>query len=101
MRGNGSDAISSNLGGTSDRLYLAYSTEPTTTNASNSITQIMDYSATDKHKTTLVRSNNAADATEAMTGRYASTTAVTSIEIGLDGSLSFASGSTFSLYGVA
>jgi hypothetical protein len=100
MRGNGSDTVSSNAGAATDRLFVAYSTEPTTSNATNSIVQIMDYSTTDKHKTIIQRSNNALDATEVLVGRYASTTAVTSITVGMDSSLSFASGSTFSLYGV-
>jgi hypothetical protein len=100
MRGNGSDTVSSNAGATTDRLFIAYSTEPTTSNATNSIVQIIDYSATEKHKTILQRSNNAADAVEALVGRYASTAPITSITVGMDSSLSFAAGSTFSLYGV-
>lgn len=100
MRGNGSDTVSSDAGGVTDRLFAAYSTEPTTSTATNSIVQIMDYSATNKHKTILQRSNNAADATEALAGRYASTGAITSVTVGMDSSLSFAAGSTFSLYGV-
>jgi hypothetical protein len=99
MRGNGSDAVSSNGGGVSSQLFLAYSTEPTTTVATNSIFQILDYSATDKHKTTLLRANNTADASEAISGRYASTNAINLIEITMDSSLSFAAGSTFNLYG--
>ena len=101
MRGNGSDTVSSNAGGATDRTFVAYSTEPTTSTATNSIIQIMDYSTTDKQKTILQRSNNSADATEAIVARYASTSAITSVQIGMDSSLSFATGSTFSLFGIA
>lgn len=101
MRGNGSDTVASTAGGVTDRLFAAYSTEPTTSTATNSIVHIMDYAATDKHKTILQRSNNSADATEAIAGRYASTSAITSVSVGMDSSLSFAAGSTFNLFGVA
>jgi hypothetical protein len=100
MRGNGTDAVSSSPAATSDRTFVTYSAEPTASNPTNCIVQIMDYSATDKHKTVLSRSNNASDATEALAGRYASTSAITSLQVGMDGALSFAAGSTFSLYGV-
>lgn len=99
MRGNGSDAVSSTGGGVSDKLFVSYSTEPTATVATNSIFQMLDYSATDKHKTTLLRANNSADATEAIAGRYASTSPISLIEITMDSSLFFAAGSTFNLYG--
>lgn len=66
----------------------------------NLIAQIMDYSATDKHKTMLMRANRADGATEASASRYASNTAVSSISLYVV-SNSFAIGSTFSLYGIA
>jgi hypothetical protein len=61
---------------------------------------IMDYSATDKHKTTLHRYNSAAVLTAARAGRWASTSAITSFVLSLD-SGTFNSGSTFALYGVS
>ena len=63
------------------------------------ITQFMDYSATDKHKTYLSRSNNAANGVAALAGRRANTEAITSIAIISDGS--FLTGSTFNLFGIA
>lgn len=72
-----------------------------TGNRSNSIIQIMDYSATDKHKVFLSRSNNVTSGTDAQAARWANTAAIYSIRlIFQSGSLSIASGSTFSLYGV-
>jgi len=62
------------------------------------ITQFMDYSATDKHKTYLSRSNNAANGVSAVAGRWANTAAITSIA--LTSGANFATGTTFSLYGI-
>ena len=65
------------------------------------VAQIMDYSATDKHKSVLTRnssflSGNAA----AMVSKWASTSAITSVRL-FPFAGSFATGSTFSLYGIA
>ena len=72
---------------------------------SSAIIQVMDYSATDKHKTFLVRSNahsaSDVDLVEAGAGRWASTSAITSITLkDQDSGWQFAIGSTFSLYGI-
>jgi hypothetical protein len=65
---------------------------------------ILDYSATDKHKSTLIRSRSSRDNgdgdTAAGAGRWANTAAVTSVKFYLTGG-SFIAGSTFSLFGVA
>lgn len=63
------------------------------------ILQIMDYSATDKHKTTLGRWQRGATNVFAAAYRWADTAAINSIEYELSGS-SFVAGSTFSLYGI-
>jgi hypothetical protein len=62
--------------------------------------QIMDYSATDKHKTTLTRADNAQTdtATDALATRWANTAAINTVAV-LNGS-AFSAGSTFSIYGV-
>jgi hypothetical protein len=65
----------------------------------NSVLQVMDYSATDKHKTYLSRFNADNSGVGAFAGRWAQTTAVNSLSI-YPGAGSFAIGSTFSLYGV-
>lgn len=70
------------------------------TSQNATILQVMDYSATNKHKTTLIRANNgdfgevAAQAT-----RYASNSAITSVAL-LTNAGTISIGSTFSLYGV-
>ena len=70
------------------------------TNSSTIIIQFMEYSATDKHKTILVRFNDGADEVLAIAGRFADTSGITSLQFTVPGT-SFATGSTFSLYGVA
>lgn len=58
----------------------------------------IDYSATNKHKSVLLRSNHTNEI-DAVAARWASTSAVTSIKLFPDSS-TFAAGSTFTLYGV-
>ena len=61
--------------------------------------QIMDASQTNKHKTWIARSNNAANGVAMVLGRWANNARVTSISIDLGGAL-FVAGSTFTLYGI-
>lgn len=70
------------------------------------ILQVMDYSATDKHKTTLARMNkfdSEANNVGMAAFRWASTSAVTSFSIYSSGTYGnpFAAGTTVALYGVA
>jgi hypothetical protein len=61
---------------------------------------LLDYSATDKHKTALTRvSSSAQDVTMAAT-RWANTAAVTTLVV-YAGGATFAIGSSFTLYGIA
>lgn len=68
----------------------------------SSILQVMDYAETNKHKTTLTRTDAAGstDVTGAHAGRWANTTAINTVKVyprlGM-----FVAGSTFSLYGVS
>jgi hypothetical protein len=61
--------------------------------------QIMDYSATDKHKTGLSRRDRAGEMSLAQANRWANTNAITTMTLGLS-SNNFAASSTFNLYGV-
>ena len=63
------------------------------------IMQIMDYSATDKHKTVLARSMQSTDAVHMGAARWANTSAITSVEVFVSAN-AYAIGSTFCLYGV-
>jgi hypothetical protein len=68
---------------------------------SNTIFQVMDYSATDKHTTMLGRGNSSGDLTEMSATRWANTAAVTSVKvISHPSPRTFSTGTTFSLYGV-
>jgi hypothetical protein len=62
------------------------------------ITQILDYSATDKHKTLLSRSGGT-NGVNAIANRWANTSAITSIYL-LTDSQNFAAGASFYLYGI-
>lgn len=63
------------------------------------IHQIMDYSATDKHKIMLSRGNASSQGATAEINRWANTAAITSIEYYL-GSGTFISGATINVFGV-
>jgi hypothetical protein len=72
-----------------------------TGNRSIGVAHFMDYSATDKHKTILLRTQTASGPTEvvATAARWASTSAITSIGLNFAaGTLS--TGTTFALYGI-
>lgn len=90
MYGNGSTASS----GAFANLIPITLGNTTTLN----ITQIIDYSATDKHKSILTRNNKASDFF-ALTGRWANTAAINSIRIRPFSSYSISAGTNISLYG--
>ncbi len=100
MRNNGSSPASE--AGTLS-VFLGQNASATSGTRLMNIFQIMDYSATDKHKTGLVRatynqSSNSADVTEANAVRWANTAAINSLTV--VSSANFNIGATFSLYGV-
>ena len=65
---------------------------------SNTIFQIMDYSATDKHKTMLSRQNRSDSVVRAFAARWFDTAAITTVETV---NITFNTGTTLSLYGIA
>lgn len=96
MWGNGSSPLSYSASG--DNGF--YAIEFAGSGAVGAVVmQFMDYSATDKHKTILIRSNVAGSVVMASANRWGNTNAINTISIA-PGSGSFAIGSTFSLYGV-
>jgi hypothetical protein len=98
MTGNGSGTGS--FAQTDTFLNLAAAFGINASENATILVQIMDYSATDKHKTALIRNGLAGSGVEAIAGRWASTSAITSISVFPTASGSFAAGTTFSLYGV-
>lgn len=96
--GNGSTS-SYGEGGVTSLSTVAFA-DLTNTQITTSQIQVMDYSATDKHKTVLVRADRVNFGTSATANRWANTAAVTSVNFSV-ASGAMAIGSTFSLYGIA
>lgn len=65
-----------------------------------STTQIMDYSATDKHKTFLIRHGNVTNNVSAYAARWANTAAISSLVVNARFGGNFSSGTTIALYGI-
>lgn len=83
-----------------DRLYQDFTTSASTTIPATAVWQFMDYSATDKHKTILMRDGGADKAVQALAQRWANTSAITSLTFSVNTG-NFNVGSQFSIYGVA
>ena len=96
MGGNGTSPFGSTA--TTTYLPMLYSGSPVT---GMSILQIMDYSATDKHKTALTSSSGAGyGIVEALASRWANTAAIYSLTLATTGS-AFQVGTIASIYGIA
>ena len=94
MSGNGSSTGSDS---SSNAVELLVFSTGTGTNFATITTQIMDYSATNKHKPLLHRAS-AHDSVAAVASRWANLSAITSIRVFTPVG-EFQAGSTFSLYG--
>lgn len=99
MQGNGSATYADNVAST--YLFIDYSDVRWSASSPNfTIIHILDY-AQSKHKCSLHRTNyGSAPGVTVGAGRWPSTSAITSIQLFLPG-VNFASGSVFSLYGIA
>lgn len=97
LYGNGTSAGSGRDSGT--YFYLMDYLQSSTTNPNFATVHLMNYSNTTTFKTVIERSGVADKGTVANVGLYRSTNAITRIDIA-DAS-NFASGTTFSLYGIA
>lgn len=103
MLGNGSSAVSAAQDGVS-LMNLTGNLGADTTISTNLIANFMDYSATDKHKSVISRTNITAGSypgTVANAFRWANTTNVTTAAVLAGPGSTFVSGSTFALYGIA
>jgi hypothetical protein len=89
---------SGQLSSADTRTYGLLTTGDTTAETF-AIAQIMDYSATDKHKTILVRSNIPANNVAAHAVRWANTSAITTVAVEAI-STTWSIGTTINLYGV-
>jgi hypothetical protein len=97
-------AQSQTLSGQTAMFIAGWSFGQGTSNQTPLVMQLMDYSATDKHKTMLNRfqtqRNDNSNEVGMLAGRWASNNAITSVRI-FPNSSTFASGSTFTLFGIA
>jgi hypothetical protein len=98
LYGTGSAAGSTRQSSVSS-ILLDYYAELNTA-VSNRIVSIQNYSNTTTYKTLLSRANNAGLGVDAIVGLYRSTSAITSILIKISNANTFATGSTFTLYGI-
>jgi len=95
MRGSGG---STNSGSATNNTYLNTYNDSNTENVLTTL-DIMDYSATDKHKTVLSRNNLAGAGTDAFATRWANTNAITSVEVRTT-AFAFDTGTTINLFGI-
>jgi len=103
LLGDGSSASSSR--GSAQAVFQSSSIIPAATSTSGvygSVTiDILNYANTSTYKTAILRNSNANVGVEATVGLWRSTSAITRVDLYGIGGNSFASGSTFTLYGIA
>jgi len=97
MSGNGSSTNSASI--TTSLIFTSNNINDSTDNWSTYTLNLLDYSATDKHKTALLKSDNSAISAIRNASRWANTSAINNITVNTSGG-TFVSGSNFSLYGV-
>jgi hypothetical protein len=98
LYGNGSSAGSARAS-SATKINLTYSGYADTGSYNVITTYIMNYSNSTTYKSVLSKSSTAAWGVDAVVGTWRNTAAITSIDI-LPSSSSWASGSTFTLYGI-
>jgi hypothetical protein len=99
MGGQGSSTASGTETGATGSRVIGYSVGPTTGQQTFTLS-VMDYSATDKHKSAVSRFSDAGGDVQATATRWASTSAITSVTIYDVLGQSFVTGSTFAIYGI-
>ena len=96
LAGNGTSAVS--VRGSNETVgYIGAETYGTNALKFNTVVHFMNYANTTTYKTFLSRANHVDLAAEAIVGLWRSTSAITTIKVNSN----FATGSTFSLYGIA
>ena len=102
MSGNGSTATSGTGGGGTSLQIDQTAFTGSTLGEQATVIEVMDYSATDKHKTVVIRQNRvgANSGVDAIAGRYASTSAITSFTFIPVSTAVFSAGSRVELYGI-
>jgi hypothetical protein len=98
LEGSGTSAVSERQSSVSG-IRVAWNSLWDSSTISNIIINIQNYSNTTTNKTSIIRSNNSARYTELNVGLWRSTAAITSVVLS-GSSANFASGATFTLYGI-
>ena len=95
LYGDGTSAVS-NRSTSTNFINSGY----TTTGQQTQIVQVMNYANSSTYKTALIRQSNAGTAAQAIVGLWRNTATITSVKFSLSDSNNFASGSTFTVYGI-
>ena len=98
MNGNDGGSPTGSTSYTGNEFYFSWSAAIPTNEIGTGVIQFLDYSATDKHKSGLIRHGSSREVTTFAT-RWANTTAISSISLTASAT-TYRVGSTFSLYGV-
>jgi len=99
--GGSGSAASSGSSASASGAYFGANIWSTNTLTMQFNISIMDYSATDKHKTFLSRADEINTNTTMNAGRWANTAAITSVQFKGVGGSNIIAGTTISLYGVS
>jgi hypothetical protein len=98
--GDGTSAVSGRTS-SSTAIYFTASSWYAATGFSNILTvNLMNYSNATTYKSILARYGSAAQGTLAFAGLWRSTSAITTLQFLADGTETFPTGSTFTLYGI-
>jgi hypothetical protein len=101
LSGNNSNQATSSRDTNQTFVYLpSASSTDTSNNRYVNLVHINNYSNTTTYKTLLSRANSASTGVDAIVGLWRSTSAITSITLGIS-SGNYSSGGVFSLYGIA
>jgi hypothetical protein len=100
LTGTGSSPAGAGRSNSTNIMYIDANGVKDTTFNTNDIINIMNYSNTTTYKTVLSRSNNAATGVDVNVGMWRNTAAITSVEVLAMSSGTWATGSTFTLYGI-
>ena len=98
LNGNGSSASSGRV--TANNNGAIADLAGSASSAGTVIAQINNYSNSTTFKTVLSRGSDAANVAQALVNLWRSTAAITQIDVYPNSSIQFASGSTFTLYGI-
>jgi len=99
LSGSGS-AVTSTRGSNVSQAVLGYDDYNTTAIGQMTTIHLMNYANTTTYKTILARGSNANTGVSTTVSLWRSTAAITSVTVKNSGGVNYASGSTFSLYGI-